>query len=844
MKLEIDKIEDYEVDVGGELEDSGKVSIDIENIGMFYEMMSKSIYSNPIGSIVRELVSNCFDSHIEQAEILGIEKLEMPVVVRGFHEEHDYYIGFEDFGVGISTERFKTIYLKYMSSTKRNSNKQLGAWGLGSKSPFSYTDVFYIRTRYDKTEYYYMMSKGANGIPDWDLMYSKPTEESNGTLVKFKIEGGKDYAVRDWSTTNWSKFRNEIIRQLQYFDDVYVEDFEIENEYQILENRTFKYRVNNPDTQMIILLGKVIYPINWEIIKRPQINIPVGVKFEIGNLIITPNRESIRYNDEVVAIINQKIDECLEELQELNTESVFETIPALLKAKSKTTKTIRLNEEISLPIYEGNYGNDSHGHNRRYPFKIGEGIFKPFHGTTLKIPKDPYFIFKVVGFIIDGNYTPVKSDKLQRNIPRDFNDVYKMCQEWPVYRTNDFKFTKIKGAYINKAVIITKNKTRLADKLVNLGLNKYKSNSTTIAKSEPLVGDRYNMDYPYNKLKLFKLYRKTIAKEVVESSLSYDSFVVPEEFKQEWNRTNSRARAYSNNEEINALDITASQEAKSLIPMKSLDGGLVIYGGNKDRNDLQAIALMLNNKFKKNAYIHKHRNGNQTKKYTLKVLAINQVDFNKMEGNNQVLLENFIKNDRNKILIEQATAFFIYKDFAKLDLSFAASYIPAVKEWKQKLHNLIERAGGAYSMNSVLNNKFVREILVRFKEEGLIMQEYVDITKALLTIQEDLRLLSYTHNNTRTDDDKREVASFLIKKGYIVDNYFTFKPNEMELVWINEWKEYAKYTAEVHKMYSNTNRYNAQNKPIKLCQVNYPNFDSNRSVKISMLSLTMNQKAS
>lgn len=841
MKLELNNIVDYETDVGGEQMDSGKVSIDTNNLGMLYEMLSKSIYSNPIGSIVRELVSNCFDSHIEQAEILGIEKLEMPVVVKGFYEELDYYIGFEDFGVGMSTERFKGIYLNYMSSTKRDSNEQLGMFGLGSKSPFSYTDIFYVRTRHNQIEYYYMMSKGANGVPEWDLMYSKPTEESNGTLVKFKVDNSK-YG------TDWRKFQAEIKSQLQYFDDVYVEDFDIENEYQILENRTFKYRVDNPNNQMTILLGKVIYPINWEIIKRPQINIPIGVKFEIGDLVITPNRESIRYNDEVIAVINQKIDDCLEEVKSLNTEGVYETISSLLKARKSKNKTIRLTDDISLPVYEGNYGYDNRNNPIRYPFKIGEGIFKPFYGAPIKLPEaNPYFIFKVVGFIQDGIYTPVRLDKVQRNIPHDWHNTYKMCQEFPIYRTNDFKLTRLKAAYINRAVIITKIKTKLSDKVVMLGLNKYKSNSTTIAKSEPLVGDRYNMDYPYNKLKLFKLYRSVIAKEVIENSKSYDSLEIPEDFKQEWNRNNSRARIYSNNEEINALDITNGDETKSLLGMKFIDRGLIIYGGNRDKNTLSAVSLLVNTRINKNNkfFRHKAKSGDVTKKYKFRVLAINQVDFSKMQGENHISLEDFIsKSDKNKILIEQATAHYIYRDYSRLDLGFAQSYIPAVKVWKDKLDELINKAGGRYSINdAILNNKFVKELLSRFESEGLLLKEYVDTVKALKEMQQDLRLIKKAAEIATSDDDKREIASYLIKKGYVVDNYYTFKPNAMELVWMQEWKEYAKYTAQVHEMYSSKS-YIARNKPIKLCQVNYPNFDLNKSVKISMLSLEMTSKAS
>ena len=70
------------------------------------------MYSNPIGSLIREITSNCFDSHIEA-------KVEEPVrLAMVWDSDEGYHMEFEDFGVGISPDRMKKIYSKYFSSTK------------------------------------------------------------------------------------------------------------------------------------------------------------------------------------------------------------------------------------------------------------------------------------------------------------------------------------------------------------------------------------------------------------------------------------------------------------------------------------------------------------------------------------------------------------------------------------------------------------------------------------------------------------------------------------------------------------------------------------------------------
>lgn len=112
------------VNIAGDFE-SIEAGMDSSSLPFILEMLSKNFYSNAIGSICREITSNCFDSHIEA-------KVEDAVVITMGNNEEGEFISFKDVGVGLSTERIKKVFMKYFTSTKRNSNEQIGGFGLTS----------------------------------------------------------------------------------------------------------------------------------------------------------------------------------------------------------------------------------------------------------------------------------------------------------------------------------------------------------------------------------------------------------------------------------------------------------------------------------------------------------------------------------------------------------------------------------------------------------------------------------------------------------------------------------------------------------------------------------------
>lgn len=287
--------------------------IDTSQMWLLYNILSQ--YSNPIGSIVRELSTNAVDSHIESdvQRRIGV-RINNDNPFTGKRAAFEV----EDFGTGISPDRIKNIYSKFLASSKRESNKEHGAYGLGSKSPFSYTDMFYTITRYNGYEYFYAMHKGED-CPRIELLDKQSTSEPNGTIVNVGIKLG-----------DTAKFKREVHRQLAYFDNVQHEGTDVDNDYRIIRGEHFIYREHASDlglTDMHVCLGKVYYPLDFNAVSLKsmkkdlysssnQIKTPIGLKFEIGELPIVWSRENIEYTNDAIQTIQDKYELAKEELQD------------------------------------------------------------------------------------------------------------------------------------------------------------------------------------------------------------------------------------------------------------------------------------------------------------------------------------------------------------------------------------------------------------------------------------------------------------------------------------------------------------------------------------------------
>lgn len=319
----------------GDSRDTVEMSLDLDSAQVLMQMLSKSLYSDAIGSTVRECASNALDSHrragVDTPIIVGLQQA-------GGSSSWEFTV--EDFGIGLDADDVENIISKYGKSTKRESTTELGMMGLGFKAPLAYSSSFYFTCRKDGIERKYMMYEGeeTNSI---DLLYEKPTSERNGVKIMIPVKYGDRY-----------DFSSKIKEQLAYFENVYFNVEGIDNNFKI--HRAEHYQVSElcRDHLLHVCLDNVYYPLDITKLdltdrkgnKINRLSVGIGLRFSLTDgLFPTPNRESLRYTQEAKQIIKNKIELIADELMVKYNATIVDTddVRAVIEHFSTTNRHIK-----------------------------------------------------------------------------------------------------------------------------------------------------------------------------------------------------------------------------------------------------------------------------------------------------------------------------------------------------------------------------------------------------------------------------------------------------------------------------------------------------------------------
>jgi hypothetical protein len=311
----------------GQNNESIGMSLDLDSAQVLMQMLSKNLYSDSIGSAVRECASNALDSHRRA----GVTKPIIVSLVR--NDSNNYEFSVEDFGTGLDHDDVTNILSKYGKSTKRSSNTELGMFGLGFKAPLAYTSSFYFTCRKDGRERKYMMYEGeeTNTI---DLLDETVTDKSNGVKVTIPLKWSDNY-----------DFKDKIKEQLAYFENVYFNVDDIDNNFNIHRNKIFQFSELANDDKLHICLDDVYYPLDFQKIGIDSIDMPVGLRFGLEDgLFPTPNRESLIYSQESKKVIRAKLVEFADYMTERYNSSITETddVKAALKYYTDNNRIVEL----------------------------------------------------------------------------------------------------------------------------------------------------------------------------------------------------------------------------------------------------------------------------------------------------------------------------------------------------------------------------------------------------------------------------------------------------------------------------------------------------------------------
>ena len=448
-----------------------KSSIDPKNLEFITTLLSSNLYSAPERSFIREIVSNAWDAQVEAGTT------DIPIIIKITETKYNtLYSGIgditiRDFGTGLSPERFNEIYRNIGSSTKRESNDYHGAFGIGHLSGFSCSNTMYITSYYNDTCYEYIGIKDANSIV-YTLVSTTPTTEKNGLEVTIK-------------NVALDKYR-KALKYISFFPNVFVEDDGnryITDSTDINNIKIKKYNnfwVSSCITKDKLLLGNVLYPLN-EVELNLQHDNPlldflerietsgIVLKFDIGELSVTPNRENIIYTKDCIDKIINKLNLVIDEIYDIiiNKSSNFTDIVAYTDVII-SSPCFDFFEEQPIKYTYGFY---------RLP-KDGNTIFTYKHNDLLKYKNILWYLVSCINyctkyFICDSRIYNGDSLPYRRKIDLNLNTLDGKNLNLLILEKDIKKLSRYLREYLllnynnNYAIIEPLNLNKIKDKVIN-----------------------------------------------------------------------------------------------------------------------------------------------------------------------------------------------------------------------------------------------------------------------------------------------------------------------------------------------------------------------------------------
>lgn len=269
-----------------------------------FKILSSDLYSNKIRAVVRELITNMIDAHLlngctDQFIVSAPGKLDPRFVCR------DFGPGMSDFQIRGNDEE-PGLYNTYFASSKTESNDFIGGFGLGSKSPFAYTETFSVTSYHNGEIRGYIAYQDDNG-PQIKPTFTKEMGPDDRTGIEIVVpvaesdfrtfHGEIAYIMRPFNGLADVKGLDREINYFPEFDNYYA----LDNGYGIQE----RYGV-------YAIYGGIVYPLDDVVTYSTWLRIRndvVYIKFPMGELDIAPSREALSIDNRTRENINRRVKE-------------------------------------------------------------------------------------------------------------------------------------------------------------------------------------------------------------------------------------------------------------------------------------------------------------------------------------------------------------------------------------------------------------------------------------------------------------------------------------------------------------------------------------------------------
>lgn len=311
----------------------------IEANAKAFRALSSTLYKDQIGSVLREIVCNGMDANKMSGSTLPVE-VKLPNEVNP-----TFYV--RDTGPGLSEEDVKSLYSTYFASTKDQSNDQIGAFGLGSKSPFAYTDSFTVVSAHGGMKKTYAAFLSEAGDPS----ILKVAEEPVSSNWEHGLEVGFPVRPKDFG-----EFEAKALAQLKWLDPLPI----LKGVASKLERPEIQWKFgnfmqlngsqSNRNTPFSVIMGGVAYGLGysdieairnyWGSFSESDSSVAfTGLCLEVplGAVEVSLSRESLSMTEFTVKALATIVDQ---NVQQLRRELAEEREKMLTRSLAETHKTL------------------------------------------------------------------------------------------------------------------------------------------------------------------------------------------------------------------------------------------------------------------------------------------------------------------------------------------------------------------------------------------------------------------------------------------------------------------------------------------------------------------------
>ena len=404
----------------------------IRNSAKAFSILSSGLYANKIRAIIRELSCNAVDSHVAAGKSETPYDVHLPNMLEPWFSIRDY-------GTGLTHDQVTNIYTTYFESSKTDSNEFIGALGLGSKSPFAYTDNFTVTAVHNNHKGIYTAFINESGVPSIALMMEEDTTEPNGIEVKFSVNERYDY----------DKFRREALEVYRHFARRPVvsgySGFAFSDPDYTEKDIIPGVHTSNRRGDSIAVMGNIAYPISIpESDKtlgdlRPMLDCGLTLEFGIGELDFQASREGLSYVPLTINSIKAK-------LEALNAQLSVHIATEADKIKNLWERGLYIVKRTVQPLWaaaankyavDSKYPNWNPNHATSYAAKL-----KPFEFNVNDL--ESKFNISLKGFIHGRNQLTCTTIKVHSERPKVVGGAPELSWVIPISADTYFVFNDCK----------------------------------------------------------------------------------------------------------------------------------------------------------------------------------------------------------------------------------------------------------------------------------------------------------------------------------------------------------------------------------------------------------------